>query len=420
MNINRLLVSGFILIILSDFNINANKIEADIVVSKDGSGNFLSISEAIESLPMYNYERTVIFIKNGIYNEKFKIECDYVTLVGESVDSTIIQFNLPREDWIKNPDHIGPAVVNIYSDDIIFKNLTIQNTQPKIGPHAFAIYGTGTRTILINCKCKSKGGDTVSLWNYKNGMYYHTDCYFEGSVDFICPRGWCYIKNSEFYEHKQTAAIWHAGVVNPNQKFVLDNCEFDGVEGYYLGRHHYEAQFYLLNCTFSSTMKDKPIEHVIYKDNPEKNRPYFYGDRYFFFNCNRKGGNYKWFADNTREWPKGVTPDSVSPFWTFDKQWDPEDILPLKPESFRIEGNNLYLYFSELVSVRGNVVLKTPDGNTFKYIQGRGRNILQFTFEDAPSKEIKDKIEITIESGDIYAIQARVKEKKIVRNLCFH
>ena len=171
-----------------------------ISVSKDGSGDFKTITAAVKSLPMFNYERVVIFIKNGVYNEKFRITQDYITLKGENRDSTIIEYNQLRTDWIANEDPKGPAVINIHADDIIIDNLTIENTQPKIGPHAFAIYSDGTRTIIINCNVLSKGGDTVSLWDYKTGMYYHANCKFQGSVDYVCPRGWCFIKDSKFYE----------------------------------------------------------------------------------------------------------------------------------------------------------------------------------------------------------------------------
>ncbi|MDP2038455.1 MAG: pectinesterase family protein, partial [Ignavibacteria bacterium] len=44
-----------------------------ITVAQDGSGDFKTITAAIQSLPYFNYQRTVIFVKNGIYNEKFRI-----------------------------------------------------------------------------------------------------------------------------------------------------------------------------------------------------------------------------------------------------------------------------------------------------------------------------------------------------------
>ncbi|OYV85517.1 MAG: hypothetical protein B7Z63_05395, partial [Ignavibacteriae bacterium 37-53-5] len=183
-----------------------------IVVAKDGSGNFTTITQAINALPMFSYQRVVIFIKNGVYNEKIRLTQDYVTLRGESRDSTIIEYDQLRTDWIAHKDTIGPAVVNIRADDIVLKDLTIENTEPEIGPHAFAVYGDGTRTIILNCNVFSKGGDTVSLWDYKTGMYYYADCSFRGAVDFVCPRGWCFVRDSKFYEIKKGAAsIWHAG-----------------------------------------------------------------------------------------------------------------------------------------------------------------------------------------------------------------
>ncbi|MBN2601726.1 MAG: hypothetical protein JXR87_07025, partial [Candidatus Marinimicrobia bacterium] len=161
-----------------------------IVVDQEGNGDFITLTAAINSLPMYNYERTSIFIKNGIYKEKVLIKQDNITLEGEDRECTIIQYNQLRSDWEESKDAIGPAVINLQGDDIIIKNLTVKNTQPEIGPHAFAIYGTSTRTILLDCDIMSNGGDTVSLWNYKSGMYYHANCRFWGAVDFVCPRGW--------------------------------------------------------------------------------------------------------------------------------------------------------------------------------------------------------------------------------------
>ena len=55
-----------------------------------------------------------------------------------------------------------------------------------------------TRIILDNCKIISDGGDALSLWNTPDGMYYHNNCYFEGWVDYVCPRGYCFIENSQF------------------------------------------------------------------------------------------------------------------------------------------------------------------------------------------------------------------------------
>lgn len=298
-----------------------------IIVAQDGSGDFRNITDAVESLPAFNYERIVIYIKAGLYEERIKLTQDHITLIGENRETTIIQFNMPREYWIANKDHIGPGIINIESDDIIIENLTIINTQPEIGPHAFAIYGTGTRTIITNCTVLSKGADTIALWDYKTGMYYISDCYIEGAVDFVCPRSWCYLKNSELYEVKATAAMWHAGGYDKNQKFVIVNSSFDGVKGFKLGRHHYEAQFYFINCSFSGNMVDEPIYRVTYEDTT-KNRPFNWGERYYFYNSSGEGSNYNWLKDNLESAEGSPSADEITPQWTFNNNWNPEDYIP--------------------------------------------------------------------------------------------
>ncbi len=349
-----------------------------MVVASDGSGDFRTVTQAIDALPMFNYERVVIFIRNGVYNEKIRITQDYVTLRGESRDSTIIEYNQLRTDWISHKDYIGPAVVNIHADDVILEDLTVENTQPQVGPHAFAVYGTGTRTILLNCNVFSKGGDTVSLWNYKGGMYYHANCSFKGAVDYVCPRGWCFIKDSKFYELKsRTASLWHAGGFDKSQKFVVENSSFDGVNGFELGRHHYEAQFYLLDCSFSEAMADTPIYRVTYKD-PEKNRPFNWGERDFYYGCHREGGDFEWFADNLKSAPGAPTPSAITPAWTFDNKWNPESAIGPKVLKYVLQGSSVLMFFSEPITVIGKPVLVSRDGTKLLYDSGAGSDTIRF------------------------------------------
>ncbi len=384
----------------------------EIIVAADGTGDVKTINDAVKLLPMFNYGRVVIFIKNGVYNEKVRIERDNITFRGENREKTIWQYNQLRSDWDNNRDIIGPGVLNIYADDIIVENLTMENTQPEVGPHAFVIYGFGTRTILQNCNFISKGADTVSLWDYKGGMYYHANCYFEGAVDFVCPRGWCFIKDSKFYEHKATAAIWHAGGFNINQKFVIKNSSFDGVKGFELGRHHYEAQFFLLDCKFSGNMSDKEIYRVTYPDDPKRDRTFNWGKRYYFYNCNKSGGNPEWMKDNLENADGKPVAEEITAEWTFDGKWKPESIEPPTVENYKIEGENLYLFFSERVAVIGEPILRSSIGTTFKFHSGGENNTVRFTSES--NIRIDDLQNLQIINGEkIIATAASVKERYV-------
>ncbi len=64
----------------------------------------------------------------------------------------------------------------------MLENLTAENTAVVVGPHTFAILGTGDRTVIMNCDVLSDGADVVSLWLGESGRYYHAGCRFKGSV----------------------------------------------------------------------------------------------------------------------------------------------------------------------------------------------------------------------------------------------
>ncbi len=367
-----------------------------IVVAKNGSGDFTSITAAIHSIPMFNYQRVVVYIKNGVYNEKIRITQDYVTLEGQSTDSTIIEYDQLRSEWTAHKDAIGPAVVNIHADDVVLENLTVKNTEPEIGPHAFAIYGTGTRTILLSCNVVSKGSDTVAMWDYKTGMYYYANCSFEGSVDFVCPRGWCFATNCMFYELKDVPSIWHAGGYDITQKFVVKNSTFDGVKGFELGRHHYEAQFYLLNCTFSENMADKPIYRVTYKDSTE-DRPFNWGERDYYYNCRRKGGDYSWFANNLKTAAGSPTLSEITPAWTFEGKWNPVRATGPEVVKYEIRGGYVLFFFKEPITVIGKPVLVSKDGRVFTYNSGAGSDTLRFDSKGSVTKS--DLAGLSLASG---------------------
>jgi pectinesterase len=325
---------NFIIIILSTISFSQyNNDKKHFVVAKDGSGDFTSIQEALNSIPKDHQNYFTIFIKDGIYNEKIFIEQNDLILCGESRENTVIEFAELRKTWRQNnsDDDYGSAVVNIKKDvtDIAFISLTIKNNYGYLygdHDHAFAIRGFEgvTRIILDDCSVISDGGDTISLWNTDDGMYYHRNCYFEGWVDYVCPRGYCLIENSTFFGHNLTASIWHDGSKNEDQKLVIKNSYFDGVEGFPLGRFHRDAQFYLLDCNFSSNMADKQIFFA--PSNPP--RILQWGEnRVYFSNCKVDGKNYSWLKDNLQESKEHPTKDEITADWIFNGLWNPTKVL---------------------------------------------------------------------------------------------
>ncbi len=386
-----------------------------ICVDRNGGGQYTTITEALAALPDFAYQRVVVYIRNGVYGEKIRITQNYVTLRGENRDSTIIRYNQKRTDWESNPDYIGPAVINIHADDCILENMTVENTQPEIESHAFAVYGKGTRTIIRNCNLLSKGGDTVSLWNYQEGLYYHANCYFRGAVDMVCPRGWCFIRDSRFFEVKTSAAIWHDGHYNADQKLVIVNSSFDGVSGFHLGRHHYDAQFFLINCSFSDNMSDRPIYLKTY-DDQRRNNPYLWGERKYFYNCHRVGKDFAWHRDNLESISDRTGASGITAAWTFAGRWDPESSQPVTVTASRINGSQLTLIFNENVTVSGQPVFINQQKLEFIIVPQRFTDNKSLLFTARRTLEPRDiSGDMQLKTGAIMASTANVNNRHLER-----
>ncbi|HEY6504448.1 MAG TPA: pectinesterase family protein [Chitinophagaceae bacterium] len=309
-----------------------------IIVDAQGKGDFKTIQEALNSLTDSSGTARVIFIKRGTYKEKIFITKHNVILEGEDRDKTVITYDIARDEWrCDHPDDWGVATMNVNSNDITLKNLTIANdygfnfkenrvvdckadtvTHKKTitkGGHQMALRTMRTtRLKAINCHFRAYAGDTVSPWNVVDGMFYFKDCLMEGGVDFYCPRGWAWAENCRFYANTGPASIWHDGSGDPDQKTVLKNCVFDGYKGFKLGRYHREAQFFLIDCNFSDKMADTAIYRVRVNDIK-------WGERIYYYNCHRKGGeDFTWYTNNL---PASVNANDITVDWLFKNKWNP-------------------------------------------------------------------------------------------------
>lgn len=339
---NRCFFYRYFFIVIHFMLIKTASAQQKIVVDLGGKGNFTSIQAAINSLPDSSAVDRMILIRNGIYNEKVSITKNHIILQGEDPQKTIITQSIAREIWLcSNPSDWGVATLNLTGSDITLKNLSILNTygldvkgevtvdctNGKTSPiktvrkdsHQMALRSTQTtRLKVINCVLRAYGGDTVSPWNGTSGLYYFQNCTMEGGVDFYCPRGWAYAENCTFICHNKSAAIWHDGSKNKNEKTVLKNCVFRGDEGFKLGRYHLDAQFFLIDCTFATAMADAPIYQA------ESSKGVQWGNRSYYYNCHRAGGDFSWMKNNLEQAENTPSPQKITARWAFDNQWNPE------------------------------------------------------------------------------------------------
>ncbi|HYU25346.1 MAG TPA: pectinesterase family protein, partial [Thermoanaerobaculia bacterium] len=298
-----------------DFVVEPSSTSENAALVVGENGDYKTIQAAIDALPKDDTAFRTILIRNGVYREKVMLAKNHVALVGEDRDKTRIEFAELRRNWrASHPDDWGAAVINIDATDVVVANLTVHNDYGGDHDHQFAIRSmdNANRIAILHANVIAGGGDTLSLWNSESGLSYYADSYFEGYVDYVCPRGWAYVTNSRFFGHNTTASIWHDGSKNPSQKFVMRHSSFDGVPSFALGRNHRDAQFYLIDDRFSATMADKPI-------GPTR--------RVYYFNDHRDGGDFAWFADNLR----GVRDEDIGALWALGGQWDPATLPPLLP-----------------------------------------------------------------------------------------
>ena len=82
---------------------SGREIKADVVVAKDGSGDFTTVGEAVAAAPDKKEERFVIYVKEGVYDEIVEVpkKKKNVMIVGDGMDLTIITGSL---NVVDNPE----------------------------------------------------------------------------------------------------------------------------------------------------------------------------------------------------------------------------------------------------------------------------------------------------------------------------
>ena len=418
----------------------ARPIAPDIVVASDGTGDFRTIHDAVQSIAPDNRERKIIFVKAGVYVEQVRVDAACITLRGEHRNNTRLEFAHAHREPV--PER-GRAVLNLSATahDFVLEHLSVENTQSQLGIHAFAIFGLADRTVLLDSDVLSRGNDTLALWRGRadgpaavasplsddsttawsgGGRYYHARLHVRGSVDFICPRGWCFIRDSTLSQlnPKATAALWHDGSHDPDQKFVLRNCTFDGPPDWTLARRHRDAQFILIDCTFSPTMRDRAPYRVIYpldgrppteadrKRNADYDRANRHGDRAFFHNSRREGGDFAWHRDNLPRAAGSPSPEQITAAWTFANRWDPErtDAPRIVALRHQAQPDRLMVDFSEPVTVRGYPVLTFANGEVAHLLGGSGTTTLEFSSPHAAFSGTVPRFDLN--GGAIFACEA--------------
>lgn len=177
-----------------------------LVVAKDGQGDYRTIGEAIEAIPYE--EPSTVQIKPGIYREKLFCDKADLTLIGEDADNTVLS-------WGDGASHIhadGTKFGTFRSYTAFFgggrlnvENLTIENTagDGRIAGQAIAAYVDTKTAYFQNVRLLGRqdtlfaaplppapriSGSFVGprkMAPRTPSTQYYLNCSIEGDIDFI-------------------------------------------------------------------------------------------------------------------------------------------------------------------------------------------------------------------------------------------
>ena len=175
----------------------------EMIVAQDGSGDFLTVQDAINAVPDYRKAgATRIHIKKGIYKEKVIIppSKENVQLIGG--DSVVITY----DDYAAKPNIFGEgmgtsgsATIYVFAPGFVAEDIVFENSSGPVG-QAVACHVAADRVAFRRC-CFLGFQDTLYTFGEYTREYYE-DCYIEGTVDFIFGKATAVFNRCEVHSKK--------------------------------------------------------------------------------------------------------------------------------------------------------------------------------------------------------------------------
>ena len=229
-------VLGLLLLLVAVSGTWAQERQDTIVVSRDGTGNFRTLQEAIESARAFMEYTITIYVKNGVYKEKVIVPSwvENIDIIGEDRDKTIITY-----DDHANINKMGTFrtyTVKVEGSDITFKNLTIENNAAQLG-QAVALHTEGDRLKFINCRIL--GNQDTIYTGAKFTRLYFKDCYIDGTTDFIFGPSTALFEDCIIHSKRNSYVTAASTPKEAKYGYVFKHCKLTaepGVDKVYLGR----------------------------------------------------------------------------------------------------------------------------------------------------------------------------------------
>ncbi|KAG2584246.1 pectinesterase-like [Panicum virgatum] len=152
----------------------------DAVVAQDGSGNFTTVSAAVEAAPEESAARFVIYVKKGVYREAVEVRKKKwnLMLVGDGMGVTVISGD---RNYVDGYTTYRSATVAVNGRGFIARDLTFENTAGPAKHQAVALRCDSDLSVFYRC----------AFEGYQDTLYAHSlrhfyrDCRVTGTVDFV-------------------------------------------------------------------------------------------------------------------------------------------------------------------------------------------------------------------------------------------
>ncbi|PON66306.1 Pectinesterase inhibitor domain containing protein [Trema orientale] len=198
----------------------------DLVVAKDGTGNFTTVSEAVAAAPNSSDTRFVIYIKAGAYLENVEVVRKKTNLmfVGDGIGKTVIKASRNHVDgWTT----FRSATVAVVGNGFIAKGITFENSAGPSKHQAVALRSGSDLSAFYQC----------SFVAYQDTLYAHSlrqfyrECDIYGTIDFVFGNAAVVFQNCNLYARKpndnQRNIFTAQGREDPNQNTGISvlNCK---------------------------------------------------------------------------------------------------------------------------------------------------------------------------------------------------